>query len=135
MKISTHVIAVVFAYTASTAALACELDTSGDTQQVAGSHHILSYRSAPSNISVSEPFSLVIRVCENSGQPFSGSLSADAHMPMHKHGMNYRPKITPLREGEFQAEGFLFHMPGHWQFILNIENGAKSEQITLDQKI
>ena len=35
-----------------------------------------------------------------------------ARMPEHRHGMNYRPSLTPQGPGRWRADGLLWHMAG-----------------------
>ena len=53
-------------------------------------------------------------------------LHFDALMPAHKHGMNYRPEIEDLANGQFRVSGLFFHMPGQWKFTMDLN--AKSQQ-------
>lgn len=42
-------------------------------------------------------------------------LKVDAIMPLHRHGMNYEPKIEKINDNQFIAQPYVFHMPGTWQ--------------------
>ena len=64
------------------------------------------------------------------GQPAPESLRVDAYMPEHKHGMNYRTTVKPAEGGRYQAEGFMFHMPGRWDFIFEVRSGGKTDRVT-----
>lgn len=75
----------------------------------------------PARISVGEHFALEIAVC-----PAARDLKANAHMPEHRHGMNYRPTLAPAGEGRYRSEGWLFHMPGRWEFVFD----AGGERLT-----
>lgn len=48
-----------------------------------------------------------------------GTLSVDAAMPHHGHGMNVRPKVEALGGGRFRVTGLLFHMPGRWELMFD----------------
>jgi len=54
----------------------------------------------------------------------------DANMPLHRHGMNYRPVVTAQSEAMFRAEGLLFHMPGRWDVTFDVDTGARVERLT-----
>lgn len=56
----------------------------------------------------------------------------DAWMPLHRHGMNSRPSLAPLGADRWRAEGFLFHMPGRWQFTVDVDTAAGRERLTRD---
>ena len=88
--------------------------------------HVLVFRSAP--ISVSEHFSLEIAACAKSGAA-PESLKVDAHMPEHRHGMNYAPAVKALGPGRWRAEGLLFHMPGKWEFVFEIRGSGVADRL------
>ena len=47
-------------------------------------------------------------------------LELSATMPEHNHGMNTRPPVTEVGEGEYRVDGMQFHMSGHWQMEFRI---------------
>jgi len=53
-------------------------------------------------------------------------------MPEHRHGMNYRPTVATSGEGRYRAEGLLFHMPGRWQLLFDVERGGRTERLAAD---
>jgi len=69
------------------------------------------------------------------GQATAEALRLDAWMPAHRHGMNSRPSVEALGGGRWRAEGFLFHMPGRWQFTVEIDTAAGRERLTRDVDI
>lgn len=87
-------------------------DATGDAATDA---YRIEYRVAPSPVRAAEPFDLEIAVCGPDGA-FVGPLDVDADMPLHRHGMNYRPTVAAAGPGRFRAAGMLFHMPGGWRF-------------------
>ena len=50
-------------------------------------------------------------------------------MPAHKHGMNYAPSLKPLGPGRWRAEGLMFHMPGRWEFVFEIDAAGKTDRL------
>ena len=46
--------------------------------------------------------------------------------------MNYKPEITDLGQGRYQAKGLLFHMPGRWEFAVTVTSGGTPTRLTLD---
>jgi hypothetical protein len=80
----------------------------------------VSYWTIPAKIAVGEPFVVELAACAKSGDPVSERVKFDAHMPEHRHGMNYRTKVVPLGIGRFHSEGWLFHMPGRWEFVFDL---------------
>jgi hypothetical protein len=94
------------------APLACELPPG---TRVQGKQHSLSYKTLPERIAVGQHFVLELAVC-----PAPERLRLDAHMPEHRHGMNYEPSLQPVAPGRYRAEGWLFHMPGRWEFVFDL---------------
>lgn len=80
----------------------------------------ISYRTIPADIEVGKPFVLELAACARKGGAVSGRIKLDAHMPEHRHGMNYRVKVMPLADGRYRSEGWLFHMPGRWEFVFDL---------------
>ena len=80
-------------------------------------------------ISVAQHFTLEIEVCAKSGSPVPESLKVDAHMPEHRHGMNYAAEVKPLGPGRWRAEGLMFHMPGKWEFVFEIRAAGTSDRM------
>lgn len=56
------------------------------------------------------------------------TLSVDAAMPQHGHGMNRVPRVSRLEPGHFLVEGMYFHMTGKWELYLDITDGALTER-------
>jgi hypothetical protein len=46
--------------------------------------------------------------------------------------MNYRPTVVSKGDGRFRAEGMLFHMPGRWEVIFDLDAPGTHERITHD---
>ena len=79
---------------------------------------VLTFKPGP--VAVSKHFAVDVAACAKSG-PAPKTLKVDAHMPAHRHGMNYRPQVKPAGAGRWRAEGLLFHMPGAWEFLFEID--------------
>ena len=110
----------------------CPLDLGRGTGWVVFSeHYLMAFRPDPLRIEVGEPFALVLNVCTRNGGA-AELLAADANMPEHRHGMNYRATIVAKGDGRFRAEGFLFHMPGRWEITFDVRAGDDSERLTHD---
>jgi hypothetical protein len=90
------------------------------------------YRTVPAKVAVGQHFVVETRVCAKGAGPAPTGLRVDADMPAHRHGMNYRAKVSPKGDGRYLAEGLLFHMPGHWRLIFDVERGGKTERLTAD---
>jgi cytochrome c peroxidase len=83
------------------------------------SRHVLTYRAEA--LAVSKHFSLDVSACSKSGKP-PQTLKVDAHMPEHRHGMNYSPTVKKLGPSTWRAEGLLLHMPGRWEFVFEVDS-------------
>jgi hypothetical protein len=92
--------------------------------------YLVAYRTKPDKIAVGQHFSMELVVCPKGGQPAPESLRIDAQMPEHRHGMNYRTTVKPVDRGRYLAEGFMFHMPGRWEFIFEVRGAGKTDRVT-----
>jgi hypothetical protein len=90
---------------------------------------VLLYRTEPARIDVGKHFAVDAVVC---AKVPPRALRVDAQMPAHRHGMNYRARVTPQGDGRYRAEGLLFHMPGAWQFVFDLERPGGTERLTAD---
>ena len=122
------------------AALACgdalaadcgaRLGPAGD--RVESEHYTVVYRTEPASIAVGRAFAVEIQICAKGQAAPPTGLRVDAQMPAHRHGMNYRPTVVARGDGRFRAEGLLFHMPGRWEFIFDLDGSGMHERITQD---
>jgi hypothetical protein len=86
----------------------------------------------PPKLAVGQHFAVEARVCaKGAGAPPAG-LRVDATMPEHRHGMNYKTKVTAKGDGRYLAEGLLFHMPGRWQLVFDVDGTGRAERLTAD---
>ena len=114
------------------AARACVPQLPGDAVRVMRSAgHAVAWRSDPSAIPLGTHFAVELAVCGADGRAVE-SISVDAEMPAHRHGMNYRPGLSSLGGGRYRAEGLLFHMPGHWRLTVEVRSGGKVERLSDD---
>jgi hypothetical protein len=49
--------------------------------------------------------------------------------------MNYTPKVESVRPGEFEATGFLFHMPGLWRIAVSVYSSGGAHHFTHDIEV
>lgn len=85
----------------------------------------LAFAPRPVPLAVGRPFALDIVVCPPAGQPLPAALNVDAEMPAHRHGMNYRASVQTLGGGRWQAEGLMFHMPGRWRVLFDLDRAGQ----------
>jgi cytochrome c peroxidase len=83
-------------------------------------------------IAVANHFAMEIAACAKPGHPVPESLKVDAHMPEHRHGMNYAPEVKPLGAGRWRAEGLMLHMPGKWEFVFEIRAAGRTDRVARD---
>ncbi len=118
--------AALAAILASGGALACELPPGGQELASRDRGTRLSYRPDPAGLAIDRQFSLIVHVC--AGGPVD-ALTVDAHMPDHRHGMNYKPAVAPMGPGAWRADGLLLHMPGKWEFLFGVRIAGKTERL------
>ncbi len=129
------VFSVVSVCALAASALACPLKSSAAPLMATSPVHVVAATPSPPSIKVGQPFSVILTACDLAGMPFKGAIKPDAVMPAHKHGMNYRPSISSMGDGRYKVDGFLFHMPGRWQFIFELRNGQITDRIRIDHTI
>jgi hypothetical protein len=71
-------------------------------------------------IPVGKQFNVAFEVCSINDKPLPISVKIDADMPAHKHGMNYKAKVSQNAKG-YMAEGLMFHMRGKWRVTFELE--------------
>jgi cytochrome c peroxidase len=81
-------------------------------------------------VPVGRHFELRFVVCDGTGIRSDAKVRVDADMPAHRHGMNYRASVSPLGAGVYRAHGLMFHMPGRWRVIFDIEVGGRTQRAT-----
>lgn len=83
----------------------------------------------PEKVSIGSEFAVDAVLCAK-GQARADAIRFDAWMPAHRHGMNSQPSVKALGDDHWRAEGFLFHMPGRWQFTVEVDTAAGRERLT-----
>jgi hypothetical protein len=94
---------------------------------------VVVFRTVPPAIALGTHFSVEAIVCGSTPPPLLTRV--DAHMPDHRHGMNYRPTLAAKGPGHYVAEGFLFHMPGRWQLVFDVDAGGRRTRMTTDVNV
>jgi len=74
---------------------------------------------------VSKPFALRISLCPARAE----LVRVDATMPEHRHGMNYKVRLTRQEPGRWTAEGLLWHMPGRWELLMVVRLDGHEQRI------
>ena len=92
----------------------------------------MSYRTVPAKVEVGKPFVLELAACPKSGTLVMERVRFDAHMPEHRHGMNYRTRAVALGAGRFHSEGWLFHMPGRWEYVFELGSERLTHSVRIE---
>ena len=100
-------------------ALACEPPSLSGATRVESAKHVVSFRLAPAPLPLNAPFAVEFTICAKDGSA-GPPPKLDAWMPAHRHGMNYRPKLSVIGPGQYRADGLLFHMPGRWELLFEL---------------
>jgi hypothetical protein len=93
---------------------------------------VVLFRTVPSPIEIGRHFTVEALVCPTPPIGVAAGFMVDARMPEHRHGMNYRARVFRKPDGIYVAEGLLFHMPGLWQLMFDVERGDRMERLTTD---
>ena len=99
-----------------------------DGTRVESARYVLAYKTQA--VEVAKHFALEVSVCPKPGQPAPESLRVDAHMPEHRHGMNYAPAVKLVGAGRWRAEGLMFHMPGRWEIVFEVHAAGAIDRLS-----
>jgi len=124
---------VAAALLCTTPAWGCDVDLAGDgVMRLESERYVVALRSRSGPIAVGEHFALDVAACAKNGATAPELLHVDARMPAHRHGMNYVPRIRATAPGRWQADGLMFHMPGLWEFRIDLRAGGVTDRLTQD---
>ena len=129
-RICVHLCLSVVQILAASAAVAQPCPELAGATRVESERYVVAYRTRPDRIAVGQHFAMDVVVCARSAGTAAGDLRVDAHMPEHRHGMNYRTSAKPVDGSRYVVEGFLFHMPGRWEFIFDVRADGKTDRLT-----
>lgn len=116
------------------AAEACDVPAGfAPRARLAESGVVLVYRTLPAIIEVGRHFSVDALVCAEPGP--AALARVDAQMPEHRHGMNYRATVSPSGAGRYVAEGLMFHMPGRWQLLFDVERAGQRTRLKSEVEV
>jgi hypothetical protein len=122
---------VAAALLCATPAWGCDVDLAGDgVMRLESERYVVALRSRSGPIAVGEYFALDVAACAKNGAIAPELLRIDARMPAHRHGMNYVPRIHATAPGRWQADGLMFHMPGPWEFRIDLRAGGVTDRLT-----
>ncbi len=119
---------------AANGVLACEPELAGPknagTQSVESKNYKVVFRTQPDKVVIGKHFTVELAYCAKDGAATVDRVRVDAHMPEHRHGMNYKTVITATGPQRIRAEGLMFHMPGRWEYIFEIRAKEATERLT-----
>ena len=95
----------------------------------------IAFVTRPSPLPVGQHFDLDFVVCAASAVRTDATIQVDADMPAHRHGMNYRATVSPLRPGVYRAEGLMFHMPGRWRVTFDLPLEGRTLRLTRELEV
>lgn len=121
---------VASAWAQGTTAVVCGEPGGSALQRLESARYVVAYRPDQVPIEIGRHFAVQVFVCARGDAAPASGLRVDARMPAHGHGMNYRAVVRERGGGEFVAEGLLFHMPGRWEFVFEVEGPGGSDRIT-----
>jgi YtkA-like len=102
----------------------------GKARMIEAEKYILAFRTQPENIVIGQHFIVEFALCAKGAAAAPDSVRVDAHMPEHRHGMNYKTSVTATGAGQYRARGLLFHMPGRWEYIFEVRAAGVTERLT-----
>lgn len=94
-----------------------------------GESYFVQVKSNPTPIPFNEYFSLEIQAFEDEDLALAledVTVSVNATMPSHGHGMNENPVLSGPENGIFFAEGLKWHMEGEWELLIFVETEKAS---------
>jgi hypothetical protein len=92
-------------------------------QRVKFDHFKIVYRWVPTELKVGQFFAVEVVDCTVSAVGPAERIAIDATMPVHGHGMNYRPTAERIAAGHYRFTGLMLHMPGTWRFTFRLITG------------
>lgn len=104
----------------------CGAELAG-ARRVASGPAELAWVARPVPLAVGRQIELEVVLC---GALRAAELRVDADMPAHRHGMNYRASLERLAPGRWRARGLLFHMPGTWRLIFDLDDAGRRTRLT-----
>lgn len=118
------------------AAQACEVPTLDKARKLDdGAGSSLVWRFVPAQPKIGEFFAIEFGGCALGGPLTAEAVRVDATMPAHRHGMNFKPRVTTVGPNLLRAEGMMFHMPGTWQLSFEQRSSAGIARLTTDVEI
>jgi len=71
-----------------------------------------------------QPLTLTLHLLSKTG----GAPRFDAFMPDHGHGLVLPFRLVRLDETHFEVQDLVLHMPGYWEFYIDLESPGRTER-------
>jgi hypothetical protein len=120
---------------ATVAAADCGADLDPKARRtVAADGVVVAFAPRPTPVRVGRHFALELAVCPAP----NAAPAVDAEMPAHRHGMNYRARVerigpaVPAPQARYTASGLMFHMPGHWRYLFDVDTASGRQRLVFD---
>lgn len=110
------------------AALACGESLGAGARLLGDAQWQLAYKTLPEVPIVGSHFAIDFALCPRGSARAPAALRVDAHMPEHRHGMNYQASVSPRGPGLYRAQGLMFHMPGRWELVFELRSSSGAVQ-------
>lgn len=108
---------------------------SGDIQTREGKYQI-HWQASTDPIVLGELFEIDSTLKDKDGKTVeTASVTVDARMPQHGHGMSTRPQQQQKPDGHYQSSGMKFHMPGEWTIIFVVDGPAGPDRAEVVYKL
>ena len=119
------------------AAAACgdDLPAASRVRVGQGGAAALAFVPRPAPLSIGRHFALDVVVCAAEGAQARALAKVDADMPVHRHGMNYRPTVRALGADRYAVDGLMLHMPGRWRFSFDLGSGVDAMRLTHEVEV
>lgn len=72
-----------------------------------------------------------VSLADGSSLPADATVTIDATMPEHRHGMMTDPETKPLQAGKWRTEGMRLHMQGNWMFHVKVTTPQGADEVEL----
>lgn len=122
-------IAVLTSFVLSTGALACPAPPDAIRLASEEDHAPLAYVEM-ADPPLSAPFAMTVTFCDPDQQV--EAVMFDAHMPAHRHGMNFAVDVDKMADNRFEVSNIVFHMPGLWELRIKAETARQDYNYTAD---
>ena len=82
---------------------------------------------------VNEMFSVdaLVSLQDGSVLPADATVTLDATMPEHRHGMMTDPETKLATPGKWRTEGMRLHMQGNWMFHVKVTSAQSTDEVEL----